>query len=360
MITPTVPVEYQLSGYDYPLEESCIAQGPLVDRDQARLMLLDRKTGRIQHRRFSDLPLYLRPEDVLVVNNTRVIPARLRGRKIPGGGRVEVLWIRPTAVPKQWEALIRGTAAVGQQFEFVGDPVAPSKRDPPLRSVLRQDLGEGRKILEWIGEGSVESILDRWGDPPLPPYIRRSPTPADREQYQTVYAKVNGSVAAPTAGLHFTKRLLDRIRTRGVKVVPITLHIGPGTFRPVRSEDIREHRMDSEWFEIGDAAIAALEAARRRNGRVVAVGTTATRVLESVVTTAERVQARSGWTDLFITPGYSFKNVDALVTNFHLPKSTLLMLVAAFAGIPNMKQAYAEAIQTRYRFLSYGDAMLIL
>lgn len=360
MITSAVPTEHQLSGYDYPLEESRIAQIPLADRDQARLMLLHRTTGRIEHRRFSDLPLYLQPEDVLVVNNTRVIPARLRGRKIPGGGRVEALLIRPTAVPKQWEALIRGSVPVGQQIEFLGNPVASSGPDPSLRTVIRRDLGEGRKILEWIGEGSVESVLDRWGDPPLPPYIRRSPTPADRERYQTVYAEVNGSVAAPTAGLHFTESLLDRIRTRGVKVVPVTLHVGPGTFRPVRSEDIREHRMDSEWFEISSAAIEALEAARRRNGRVVAVGTTATRVLESVCTTADRVQARSGWTDLFITPGHSFKNVDALVTNFHLPKSTLLMLVAAFAGRPNTKRVYAEAIQTGYRFLSYGDAMLIL
>lgn len=381
MITPTVPTEYHLSGYDYPLEESHIAQVPLADRDQARLMVLHRKTGRIEHHRFSDLPRYLQPGDVLVINNTRVFPARLRGRKIPSGGHVEALLIRQTDVPKQWEALIRGSAAAGQQIDFgesaiIRDPLgqnegissqasqtptaASAKPLTLLRSVVRQDLGEGRKILEWIGEGPIESLINRLGDPPLPPYIRRGATPADRERYQTVYAKVNGSVAAPTAGLHFTASLLDRIRTRGVNVVSVTLHIGPGTFRPVRCEDIREHRMDSEWFEIGSAAIEALEEARRKKGRVVAVGTTATRVLESAVTSAGRFQVRSGWTDLFITPGYAFKSVDALVTNFHLPKSTLLMLVAAFAGLPKVKQAYAESIEARYRFLSYGDAMLIL
>ncbi|MEK6684473.1 MAG: tRNA preQ1(34) S-adenosylmethionine ribosyltransferase-isomerase QueA [Nitrospirota bacterium] len=349
MITQTVPTEYKLSSYDYPLDESLIAQAPLADRDQARLMVLHRKEGRFEHRRFSDLIHYLDPSDVLVVNDTRVIPARLQGCKIPTGGRVEVLLLRETPALKQWEALIRGSVAVGQRLAF-GDLDL-------ITAVVRRDLGDGRKVLEWIGEEAVESFLDRRGVPPLPPYIRRSPLPEDREQYQTVYAAAKGSVAAPTAGLHFTETLLDQIRARGVKVVSVTLHIGPGTFRPVRCEDIRDHGMDSEWYEINPAAVKAIEEARRTNGRVVAVGTTATRVLESAGT--GRLSARSGWTDLFITPGYPFKNVDALVTNFHLPKSTLLMLVSAFAGLQTIKQAYAEALQARYRFLSYGDAMLI-
>ncbi|MBI3597013.1 MAG: tRNA preQ1(34) S-adenosylmethionine ribosyltransferase-isomerase QueA [Nitrospirae bacterium] len=350
MIPQTLPTEYQLASYDYPLEESLIAQVPSADRDHARLMVLDRKTGRIEHRRFSDLVHYLRPSDVLVVNDTRVIPARLAGRKMPGGGKIELLMLREADGPKQWEALVRGSVAVGQPIQFGKGETA----------VVRQDLGNGRTILEWTGEEAVESIIHRLGILPLPPYIRRRPGPEDREQYQTVYAAAPGSVAAPTAGLHFTENLLDRIRTHGVKVVSVTLHIGPGTFRPVRCEDIRGHPMDSEWYEIGLSAVEALEEVRRRRGRIVAVGTTATRVLESAIREPGRFQARSGWTDLFITPGYSFNGVDVLVTNFHLPKSTLLMLVSAFAGLPNMKQAYDEALRSRYRFLSFGDAMLIV
>jgi S-adenosylmethionine:tRNA ribosyltransferase-isomerase len=350
MTSHVPPTEYQLSSYDYPLDESLIAQVPPADRDHARLMVLDRKTGRIEHRRFPDLVHYLRPSDVLVVNDTRVIPARLQGRKLPGGGKIELLMLREADGPKQWEVLVGGSVAIGQAIQF----------DSGETAVVRQDLGYGRKILEWMGEGGVESIIARLGHMPLPPYIRRSPAPEDREQYQTVYAAAPGSVAAPTAGLHFTEKLLDRIRAHGVMVVSVTLHIGPGTFRPVRCGDIRGHRMDSEWYEIGPSAVESLEEARRRRGRIIAVGTTATRVLESAVGNSGRFQTRSGWTDLFITPGYPFKVVDGLVTNFHLPMSTLLMLVSAFAGLPNIRQAYAEALRSRYRFLSYGDAMMIL
>jgi S-adenosylmethionine:tRNA ribosyltransferase-isomerase len=312
--------------------------------------VLDRKTGRIEHRRFSDLVDYLRPSDLLVVNDTRVIPARLLGRKMPGGGKIEVLMLREADGPKQWEVLLRGSVAVGQSIQFGQGEMA----------VVSRDLGSGRKILEWIGEEAVETIIHRVGIPPLPPYIRRGPGLEDRERYQTVYAAAPGSVAAPTAGLHFTEELLERIRQHGVKVVSVTLHIGLGTFRPVRCEDVRGHRMDSEWFEIGSGAVEALEEVRRKRGRIIAVGTTATRVLESATRENGRFQVRSGWTDLFITPGYSFKSVDVLVTNFHLPKSTLLMLVSAFAGLSNIKQAYAEALRSQYRFLSFGDAMLIL
>jgi S-adenosylmethionine:tRNA ribosyltransferase-isomerase len=350
MIPQTLPTEYQLSTYDYPLDGSLIAQVPSADRDHARLMVLDRKTGRIEHRRFSDLVDYLRPSDVLVVNDTRVIPARLLGHKMPGGGKIELLMLRQADGPKQWEVLVRGSVAVGQTILFGQGETA----------VVREDLGSGRKILEWSGGEAIESIINRLGILPLPPYIRRGPEPEDRERYQTVYAAAPGSVAAPTAGLHFTEKLLDRIRAHGVKVVSVTLHVGPGTFRPVRCEDIRGHRMDAERYEIGPSAVEALEEVRRRKGRIVAVGTTATRVLESAIREPGRFQVRSGWTDLFITPGYSFKSVDALVTNFHLPKSTLLMLVSAFAGLANMKLAYDEALKAQYRFLSFGDAMLIL
>ncbi|HTN42626.1 MAG TPA: tRNA preQ1(34) S-adenosylmethionine ribosyltransferase-isomerase QueA [Nitrospiria bacterium] len=350
MIPKAPPGEYRLSSYDYPLDESLIAQVPSADRDQARLMVLDRKTGRIEHRRFQDLVHYLRPSDVLVVNDTRVIPARLPGRKMPGGGKIEVLMLREADGPKQWEVLLRGSVHAGQAIRFGTGETA----------VVRRDLGYGRKILEWMGEEAVASIIARLGHTPLPPYIRRSPAAEDREQYQTVYAAAPGSVAAPTAGLHFTETLLDRIRAHGVNVVSVTLHIGPGTFRPVRCGDIRRHQMDSEWYDIGPSAVEVLEEVRRRKGRIVAVGTTATRVLESAIRDSGSFQARSGWTALFITPGYSFKCVDGLVTNFHLPKSTLLMLVSAFAGLPYIRQAYAEALRSRYRFLSYGDAMLIL
>lgn len=350
MIPQSLPTEYQLSSYDYSLDESLIAQVPSANRDHARLMVLDRKTGGIDHRRFSDLADYLRPSDLLVVNDTRVIPARLLGHKMPGGGKIEALMLRPADGTKRWEVLVRGSVVVGQTILFgQGEP-----------AVVREDLGSGRKILEWIGGETIESIINRLGILPLPPYIRRRPGPEDRERYQTVYAAAPGSVAAPTAGLHFTEKLLDRIRAQGVKVVSVTLHVGPGTFRPVRCGDIRGHRMDAERYEIGPAAVEALEEVRRRRGRIVAVGTTATRVLESGIREPGRFQVRSGWTDLFITPGYSFKSVDVLVTNFHLPKSTLLMLVSAFAGLANMKLAYDEARKARYRFLSFGDAMLIL
>jgi S-adenosylmethionine:tRNA ribosyltransferase-isomerase len=352
VITPAPPLEYQLCEYDYPLDDSLIAQGPREDRDRARLMFLDRRSGRIDHGLFSDLDRYLQPEDVLVINNTRVLPARLKGRKVPGGGQVELLLVRRTDDTRQWEALVRGSVTIGQHIEF-GVPDSPT-------AVVRRDLGEGRKVIEWAGEAQIEDCLDRLGLMPLPPYIRRPPTPADCERYQTVYAEASGSVAAPTAGLHFTHALLDRIRARGVRIVPVTLHIGPGTFRPVRSEDIRGHRMDSERFEIGASAVEALEEARRNKGRIFAVGTTSTRVLESAATPTGGFQAASGWTDLFITPGHSFRGVDALLTNFHMPKSTLLMLVAAFAGRRNVQRAYTEAVQERYRFLSYGDAMLAL
>jgi len=349
MSIQTESTHFHLSNYDYPLDESLIAQVPLADREQARLMVLHRSTGRIEHGVFSDLPGRLGPMDVLVINDTRVFPARLLGRKIPGGGKIELLMLRAVG-QNLWEALVRGSVGPGQRLDFGDSEV--------VTAVVRRDLGDGRKIVEWPGVESVEALIDRSGSLPLPPYIQRHPTPEDGVGYQTVYAKSKGSVAAPTAGLHFTEKLLDRIRERGVKVVSVTLHIGPGTFRPVRSEDIREHRMESEWYEISTFAAETIEEARRRNGRVFAVGTTATRVLESAE--AGRLKARSGWTDLFISPGYAFKNVDGLITNFHFPKSTLLMLVSAFAGSDNIRKAYADARQARYRFLSFGDAMLIL
>ena len=349
MITQTVPAKYQLSGFEYALDESLIAQSPLANRDQARLMVLNRQSGRIEHRVFTSLVEYLQPSDVVVLNNTKVVPARLQGRKNPGGGQIHILLLRRTSIPAQWEALVRGSVSIGQRIEF-GDG---------LDAVPVEDLGEGRKILELSGPEDLDAALDRQGTPPLPPYIRRNPVPEDRAQYQTVYASARGSVAAPTSGFHFTERLLDKIRAKGVTVLQVTLHIGRGTFQPVRSEDIREHRMESEWYEIGPTAAEELERARRDGRKIIAIGTTATRVLESGIPEHGPIRPCSGWTHLFITPGYSIKMIDALVTNFHLPRSTLMMLVSAFAGRENIQRAYAEATASRYRFLSYGDAMLI-
>ncbi len=345
-----IPESYRLSSYDYPLPESHIAQFPIEPRDRARLLVLERKTGRIEHRTFSDLPQYLTPSDLLVLNETRVIPARLVGRKLPGGGKTTVLFLRRTADPFCWEAFVRGPVAVGGRIRF-GERFEAS---------VRSDLGGGRKILGMDGETALEGLLEASGQAPLPPYIRREPEPEDRTRYQTVYAKRDGSVAAPTAGMHFTEKLLDRIRALGVAVVRLTLHVGRGTFQPVRSEDIRTHRMEREWYEIPPDTAEAIARTRARHGRIVAVGTTVTRVLESSGPLQPETNARSGWTDLYILPGHRFENVDALVTNFHYPKSTLIILVTALAGREVIRRAYAEAATRGYRFLSFGDAMLIL
>ena len=350
MSSTPIPKEYRLESYDYALPETLIAQTPLEERDRARLMVVHRKTERIEHRVFSDLPDYLRPDDALVINDTKVIAAKLVGRKQPSGGRIEALVLRPGEKAGLWEALVRGSAGAGQRITF----------GPLLQATVRAEKGGGLKVLEFSGNGSIETLLEGSGVPPLPPYIRREPVSEDRERYQTVYASARGSVAAPTAGMHFTESLLDEIRSLGVVVVRVTLHIGRGTFKPVRCSDVRDHPMEPEWYAVGAAAAAQLQQTRRRGGRIIAVGTTSTRVLESAPYAIENPGPLSGWTGLYVRPGHVFKNTDALVTNFHVPRSTLLMLVSVFGGMEQIRRAYAAAVEARYRFLSFGDAMLIL
>ncbi|MBI4278439.1 MAG: tRNA preQ1(34) S-adenosylmethionine ribosyltransferase-isomerase QueA [Armatimonadetes bacterium] len=358
----------RLSDYDYSLPRELIAQHPADPRDSSRLMVVDRATGKIAHHIFRDLPDYLRASDVLVLNDTRVIPARLRGRK-GTGGQVEVLLLRPlgAAAPEQrggrtgpaaveitrheiWEALVRPGRRLrtGMPLIFPGNS----------RAVVGDRTAEGTRAIIFESDRSVLEILREAGEMPLPPYITE--LLAEAESYQTVYARREGAVAAPTAGLHFTPGLLASTEALGVRVVTLTLHIGLGTFRAVQAEEIRRHRMDPEYFEISAAAAAAINAARRAGGRVVVVGTSAVRALESAVDEDGRVCARCAWTDLFVTPGHRFRATDALVTNFHLPRTTLLILVSAFAGRDLILRAYREAVEARYRFYSFGDAMLLL
>ena len=333
--------------FDYALPPDRIAQHPVEPRDHAGLMVLHRDSGKLEHRRFYEVVDYLRRGDVLVINETRVFPARLVGKR-PSGGKVELLLVRPLG-RDTWEALAKP-----------GRKVRPGERllfgEGKLTGEVVERTEDGKRVVRFSGD--IETLRNL-GQVPLPPYIRRSPIPEDRERYQTVYARVEGSVAAPTAGLHFTEELLERLREKGVEVVPIVLHVGPGTFRPVRGE-VSEHRMEAEYYEVSPRAAEVVNLARGKGGRVVAVGTTSVRTLETVADEEGRVRPGSGWTELFIYPPYRFRVVDALITNFHLPRSTLLMLVAAFAGRERVLEAYREAVRLGYRFYSYGDAMLII
>jgi S-adenosylmethionine:tRNA ribosyltransferase-isomerase len=343
---------YRLEDYDYALPEHLIAQQPLAERDRSRLLGLDRTSGKLHHGRFHELLRYFASGDVLVLNDTRVIPGRLLGRK-ESGGKIELL------IMDYVQGLARGSftcmvkaakrPAVGSRLFF----------EPELNARV---TGHGDRFCEVVFEADPADLMQRLlavGHVPLPPYIRRRDTPRDRETYQTVYAARGGAIAAPTAGLHFTPALLAQLAEKGVRIVPITLHVGYGTFVPVRVADIRDHQMHAEWFELGEEAAAAVNAARRNGRRVTAVGTTCVRTLEYCAAERGMVAARSGACDLFIYPGYAYKVVDAMITNFHLPKSTLMMLVSAFAGRETIMRAYAEAIRAEYRFFSYGDAMII-
>lgn len=337
----------RLADFDYTLPPELIAQQPASPRDSSRLLVVQRADGRLEHRVFRDLGEYLRPGDVLVVNDTRVIPARLRGRRAGTGGGVELLLLQP-GPHGAWEALVRP----GRRLKE-GTVVEVGPHATPIE--IGERLPAGRRFVRLRDGGDVTALLEQAGEMPLPPYIHR---PVDSpDQYQTVYAQASGSVAAPTAGLHFTPGLLESLRGRGVVIVAITLHVGPGTFQPVVVEDIGRHRMDLEHYAITPEAADAINA---RRGRIVAVGTTAVRTLETAVAPDGRIASGSGWTGLFIVPGFRFRVVDALVTNFHLPQTTLLMLVSAFAGRDLIFRAYDEAIRERYRFYSFGDAMLIL
>jgi S-adenosylmethionine:tRNA ribosyltransferase-isomerase len=357
----------QTPDFDYPLPPELIAQTPAARRDQSRLLVLDRQSGTLGHQLFSDLPGHLRPGDTLVLNNSRVIPARLHGRNARSGGLFEILLLEQTD-PNDWWAMMRPAkrARPGTRIHVLGTDGSPS----PVTATVVDGNEEGHRRLQFDGCENLLDELDHLGEAPLPPYITRpesGPTFEDMERYQTVYARPAGSVAAPTAGLHFTTELLDLLRQKGVGTGFVTLHVGPGTFAPVKTARIEEHRMHEERYEIPADTIQLISETRSRGGRVIAVGTTSVRVLESVAeANGGKLVPGTGRTRIFIYPPRRFQVVDALITNFHLPCSTLLMLVSAFAspgetgGRDRMLAAYAEAVRLRYRFFSYGDAMLIL
>ena len=338
----------KLSDFMYDLPEERIAQTPVEPRDHSRLMVLHRDTDQIEHRHFYDVIDYLNPGDVLVINETRVIPARLFGERA-GGGACEVLLLRQLG-PKRWETLVKPGKKLkpGAEITFGGGR---------LRARIAETTDVGGRIVDFDCDGTFEAALDELGEMPLPPYIHERLE--DKERYQTVYAKQEGSAAAPTAGLHFTPELLEKIRQKGIDVVPVLLHVGLGTFRPVKTENVEEHEMHSEYFEVTAEAAARINAARERGGRVVAVGTTSVRTLESAAENGVLLPRR-GETSIFIKPGYRFQMVDALITNFHLPGSTLVMLVSALYDREKILAAYEEAVRDGYRFFSFGDAMLIL
>jgi len=333
--------------FEYVLPQELIAQEPLPERDAARLLVLPRERGEVEHRMVRELPALLRPDDVLVVNDARVIPARVRGRKEGTGGKVELLLVEPLG-GADWLALSQSSKPLraGAAVEAHG-----------ARLTVIEARREGELVVRLPAEGeALWRYLDEAGETPLPPYIERPARAEDRERYQTIFARERGAVAAPTAGLHFTPRLLDELRAKGVRIAPITLHVGPGTFLPVRARRVEDHRMHRERYHVPAGTAEAVNAAR---GRVVAVGTTALRTLEAAHDGRD-LREGPGSTDLFIAPGYRFRAVQGLFTNFHLPRSTLLMLVSAFAGLARIRAAYGEAIARRYRFFSYGDAMLIV
>ncbi len=335
--------------FDFELPEELIAQDPLEDRSSSRLMLLDRESGRVEHSVFKNIINELHEGDCLVINDTKVIPARLFGEKEDTGAGIEVLLLKRME-NDVWETLVKPgkKARPGAVISFGGGI---------LKGTVLDVVEEGNRLIQFTYEGIFEEILDRLGQMPLPPYITHALK--DKNRYQTVYAKHDGSAAAPTAGLHFTKELLESIEAKGVTIAHVTLHVGLGTFRPVKVEEITEHHMHSEFYMIEESEADKINSTKARGGRVIAVGTTSCRTLESAADVKGHVEAKSGWTEIFIYPGYEFKMIDALITNFHLPQSTLIMLVSALAGRENVLGAYNEAVKERYRFFSFGDAMFI-
>ena len=334
------------SDYYFDLPQELIAQDPLKDRASSRLLVMDKNTGKTEHRIFRDIKEYLRPGDTLVLNDTKVIPARLLGTKEDTGANVEILLLKRLGA-NRWETLVRP-----------GKKLKPGARvtfgDGSLKAVILDVLDEGNRLVEFEYEGVFEEVLDRLGEMPLPPYITHKLS--DRNRYQTVYAKYEGSAAAPTAGLHFTNELLDEIRAMGVNTAFVTLHVGLGTFRPVKVDDVKNHHMHTEWYQVSDEAADLINRTHKEGHRVICVGTTACRTVESASDENGIVHAGSDDTSIFIYPGYRFKVMDALITNFHLPESTLVMLVSAFAGREKVLSAYEEAIREKYRFFSFGDA----
>ncbi len=336
--------------FDYALDPSRIAQIPIAPRDHSKLMVLSRHNRHIRHRQFSDLPTLLDPGDTLVINDTAVIPVRLIGQKRPSGGRIDCCLIKETSL-NTWDVFIRGRVHVGQELEFPNTITA---------TVTTANPEATRKCITFHGAHDLRDQLFEIGLAPLPPYIKRTPDAEDLQRYQTVYAKVPGAIAAPTAGLHFTPELLQRLRDRQVTILNVTLHTGLGTFLPVHAVDVKDHHMEPEWFQVSRETLREIRNTKARGGRVIAVGTTAVKTLETVTLHDVPDEPHTGETALFIYPGFQFRTVDALITNFHLPKTTLLMLVCAFAENDFVLKAYQEAIDNGYRFYSYGDAMLIL
>nr|WP_295969664.1 tRNA preQ1(34) S-adenosylmethionine ribosyltransferase-isomerase QueA [uncultured Bacillus sp.] len=337
--------------FDFHLPEELIAQLPLVDRSSSRLMVLHKKTGRIEHDIFKNIRNYLQPGDCLVLNDTKVLPARLFGEKEDTGAKIEVLLLRQLEGDR-WETLAKPAKRIkkGTKIHFGSGH---------LTAVCTEELDHGGRILDFQYEGIFYEVLDKLGEMPLPPYIKEQLE--DKNRYQTVYARERGSAAAPTAGLHFTEELLQEIRETGIHIAFITLHVGLGTFRPVSVEEVTEHEMHSEFFQMTRETADLLNEVRKSGGRIISVGTTSTRTLETIASASDgQFQEMSGWTDIFIYPGYEFKAINGMITNFHLPKSTLIMLVSALAGREEVLNAYETAVREQYRFFSFGDAMLII
>ena len=337
------------SDFYYDLPQELIAQDPLEDRSASRLMVLDKKTGKIQHHIFKEIVNYLNPGDCLVINDTKVIPARLYGAKVGTDAKIEVLLLKRKE-NNIWETLVKPgkKAKIGTKISF-GEGL--------LIGEVVDIVEEGNRLIQFTYEGIFEEILDKLGQMPLPPYITHQLK--DKNRYQTVYAKHDGSAAAPTAGLHFTPELLEEIRAKGVNIAHVTLHVGLGTFRPVKVEDVTQHHMHSEFYVVEEDQAALINETKKKGGKIISVGTTSLRTLESASTEDGILKAGSGWTDIFIYPGYRFKIVDRLITNFHLPESTLIMLVSALVGKEHIMAAYEEAVKDKYRFFSFGDAMFI-
>lgn len=335
--------------FDYYLPEELIAQDPLEDRSSSRLLVLDKKTGEVEHKVFKDIIDYLMPGDCIVLNNTKVIPARLYGAKEGTNAKIEVLLLKRKE-NDIWETLVKPgkKAKPGTRIIF-GDGI--------LVGEVVDIVEEGNRLIKFYYDGIFEEILDQLGQMPLPPYITHELK--DKNRYQTVYAKYDGSAAAPTAGLHFTKELLDKVKEKGVDIAEVTLHVGLGTFRPVKVENVLDHHMHSEFYMVSQEAADKINLAKKNGHRIISVGTTSTRTLESAADENGYLKETSGWTDIFIYPGYKFKVIDGLITNFHLPQSTLVMLVSALAGRENVLNAYEEAVKEKYRFFSFGDAMYI-
>ena len=340
---------YSTKDYYYDLPEELIAQDPLEDRSSSRLMVLGKKSGEVSHHHFRDMLDYLRPGDCLVINNTRVIPARLIGTKKETGAHVEILLLRRKK-DDIWETLVKPGKKLrpGAEVTF---------GDGSLTATILDVVEGGDRLVQFHYDGIFEEVLDRLGEMPLPPYIKHKLK--DRDRYNTVYAKFDGSAAAPTAGLHFTKELLEEVKEKGVNIAQVTLHVGLGTFRPVKVDDVREHEMHTEWYRVTQETADLINQTRENGGRIIAVGTTSVRTLETVADEDGHMKAQEGDTSIFIYPGYKWKVVDGLITNFHLPESTLIMLVSSLAGREHVLAAYKEAVKERYRFFSFGDAMYI-